>query len=98
MLAFKILIKIDIDFDYIFLGEKSYRNILIYDISYKTFMDEKPSGFKFENVDGFIQVYDGTRHLMLFIPERYDAIYDRAIYLISKKCNITCTLLIIILH
>ena len=52
------------------MGEKSYRNILIYDISYKTFMGEKKSGFKFEKVDGFIKVYDGARHLMLFIPER----------------------------
>ena len=33
---------IDIDFSDILLNEKSYENIFIYDISYKTFMGAKP--------------------------------------------------------
>ena len=32
---------------------------------------------RFNNVDGFLKVYDGARYLVLFSPERYDAIYDR---------------------
>ena len=33
---------VDIDFSDILLNEKSYESILVYDISYKTFMDAKP--------------------------------------------------------
>ena len=40
---FDDMIKIeDFDFDYISLDEKSYENILVYSISYKTLIDEKP--------------------------------------------------------
>ena len=34
----------------------------------------------FDKVNGFIKVYDGSRYLVLFGPERYDAIYDRIKY------------------
>ena len=37
----------DIDFDNVLLDEKSYEIILIYDISYKTFMVVKPLGIWF---------------------------------------------------
>ena len=40
---FDDMIKIeDFDFDYISLDEKSYENILVYSISYKTLIGEKP--------------------------------------------------------
>ena len=69
--------------------ENSYENILICDISYKTFMGVNASHIRYNKVDGFIKIYDGTRYLVLFGPERYDAIYDRIACLISEKCGIT---------
>ena len=47
------------DFDFnILLEEKSYKNsyetILIYDISYKTFIGAKPLRIRFDKDDGFI--------------------------------------------
>ena len=56
---------------------------MVYDISYKSL------GFiqkiRFDKVDGFIRVYDGTIHVVLVGPEKYDTIYNRIRYLISKK-------------
>ena len=43
----------------------------------------KPLGIRFNKVDGFIRVYDGTS------PEKYDVISNRIRYLISLKCGIT---------
>ena len=43
---------------------------------------------RFNNVDGFLKVYDGARYLVLFSPERYDAIYDRIWYFISEKIGV----------
>ena len=43
----------------------------------------------FDKVDGFITVYDGTRYLVLFGPEKNDAICNRIRYLISQKSGIT---------
>ena len=60
---------IDINSDNILFDEKSYRtyeNILIYDISYKTFMGAKPLRIRFDEIDGFIKIYDGIRYLVLF--------------------------------
>ena len=44
---------------------------------------------RFYKIDGFIRIYDGTRHLTLFDSEKYGAIYDRIRYLISLKSGIT---------
>ena len=44
---------------------------------------------RFDKIDGFIRVYDGTRYLTLFGSEGYDSIYDKIIYLISVKTAIT---------
>ena len=74
---------IDIDFSDILLNEKSYENILIYDISYKTFMVAKSLRIWFDKIDEFIRICDGIRYLVLFAPERYIAIYERINYLIS---------------
>ena len=43
---------------------------MIYDISYKAFMGAKPLQIRFDKIDGFIEIYDGTRYLVLFRPER----------------------------
>ena len=72
----------------ILLEKKSFKDILIHDISYKTFMGSKPLRIRFDEIDGF---YDGIRHLVLFGHLRYDEIYDRYLirYLISEKSSIT---------
>ena len=87
----------DIDFDNSLLDEKSYENVLIYDISYKTFMDAKPLCIRFDKVYGVIKIYDGARYLKLFGPKMYNAIYDRINYLKMKKVILN-TLLTIILQ
>ena len=79
----------DFDLDNILIDEKSHENILIYDISYKTLIGSKPLRIRFDKIDGFIRIYDGTRYLTLFGSEKCDAIYDRIRYLISLKSGIT---------
>ena len=49
----------------------------------------KPLRSRFDKVGGFMRVYDITRYLVLFGPEKYDAIYNTCIYLISQKTGIT---------
>ena len=71
------------------IGEKSYKNILVYDISYKTLIVEKSLCIRFEKVDVFIRIYDGTRYLVLSCGEKYDFIYNRIRYLIGVKSDIT---------
>ena len=68
-------------FDYIMRVSDSDFDILIYDISYKTFMDVKPLYIRFDKINEFIKTYDGSRYLVLFGPERYNAIYDKIRYL-----------------
>ena len=48
----------------------------------------KPLRTRFDESDGFIRVYDGTRYLVLFCPEKYDVSYNRIRYLISQKGGI----------
>ena len=43
----------------------------------------------FDNVNRSIRVYDGTRDVVLFGTEKYDAIYNRIRYLISLKGDTT---------
>ena len=52
-------------------------------------MGAKPLRIRFDKIDEFIKIYDGTRYLVLFSPERYDRIYDRIRYLLSEKNDIT---------
>ena len=49
----------------IFLDEKLYKNILIYGISYKSFMGLKLLRICFNKIDGFLKIYDGIRYLVL---------------------------------
>ena len=36
--------------------------------------NSKPLRIKFNKIDGFIRIYDGTRYLVLFGSEKYDLI------------------------
>ena len=67
------------------MDEKSHGNIVIRDISYKTLIGAKPLCIRFDKIDEFTRVYDGTRYLVLFGSEKYDAIYNRVTYLIIYK-------------
>ena len=75
----------DFDFDNILLAEISYENILICDILRETLIGAKPLRIIFDKVDGFIGDYVGTKYLVLFGPEKYDAILDRIRYFIKLK-------------
>ena len=87
---FDEIIKIeDFDLDSILIDEKSYENILVYNILYKSLIDYKTLRIRLNKIDGFIRVYDGTRYLVLFGSEKYDSIYDRIRYLLSVKSGIT---------
>ena len=69
---FHVIIKIEgFVFDNILLNEKSYESILVFNISYKTFIGAKPLRIRFNKVDEFIRVYNGTRYLVLFGSEKY---------------------------
>ena len=52
---------------------------MIYDVSYKSLIGAKSLRIMFEKVDGLIRDYDGTKYLVLFGLEKYDAIYERII-------------------
>ena len=85
---FNSIVKLeDFDLGNISLGKKSHRNILIYDISYKTLIDSKPLRIRFDIINEFIRIYNGTRYLTLFGSEKYDAIYNRI--RLSLKSGIT---------
>ena len=74
---FSDIIKLeDFDLDNTLIDEKSHKNILIYDISYETLIDPKHLGIRFDKMDRFIRIYDGTRYLKLFGSEKCDAIYN----------------------
>ena len=82
---------IDIDFD-ILLDKKPYKtyeNILIYDIPYKTFMGAKLLRIMVDEIDGFIKIYYRIKYLVLFGSGQYDEIYNTIRYLISEKSGIT---------
>ena len=88
---FNVIIKFeDLDFGNILVGEKSHKNILISDISYNTLIAAKPLHIRFNQVDGFIRVYDRNRYLVLFSLEKHDVIYNRIKFLIVVKSGITC--------
>ena len=78
----------DFHFD-ILVNKKSYKNILVYNISHKTLIGGRPLYIRFDKIDEFIRVYDGTRYLVIFGAEKYDAVYNRIIYLIEVKSGVT---------
>ena len=79
----------DFDLDDILIDETSYEDILVYNISYKTLIGAKPLCIRFNKIDGFVRVYDGTRYLVLFGVEKYDFIYNKIRYLIGEKISIS---------
>ena len=58
----------------ILLEKKPYKNVLIYDISDKALIRAKPLRIRLNKVDRFIRIYDRTRYLVLFGPEKYGTI------------------------
>ena len=68
------------------IKRKSYENILIYNISYKTLIGAKPLPIRFDKIDGFIRVYNGTRYLIIFGAE--NRIYNKIRYLIGVQSGV----------
>ena len=62
---------------------------MVYNISHKTLTGEKPLRIRLEKLIGFIRVYGGIVYLVLFGPEKYNAIYKRILYHRSQKSCIT---------
>ena len=56
---------------------------------HKTLVGAKPLRIWFDKVFGFNRVYGGTKYLVLFGPEKYDAIHNTIGYLIIQKSGIT---------
>ena len=54
IVRFIISMSHDLDFDNILIKERSYKNILAYSISYKTFIEAKRLRIRFDNVDEII--------------------------------------------
>ena len=52
-------------------------------------MGEKPLRINFNEINGFIKAYDGIIYLVIFNYWLYNEIYNRIIYLISEKSDIT---------
>ena len=44
---------------------------------------------RFDKIDGFVRVYDGSRYLVLFGPEKYDLIYKRIRCLVGVNSGVT---------
>ena len=61
----------------------------------QTLTGGKPLLNRFNKIDGFIRIYDGTRYLILFGPEKYDAIYEKVRFLTGQKTGTTYVFLII---
>ena len=47
----------------------------------------KPLSIRLDKKDGINRVYNETRYLVSFGPEKYDDIYNRIRYLISQKSD-----------
>ena len=62
---------------------------MVYDISYKILIGEKPLSIRFDRLNRVIGVDDGTRYLVLFSCEKYYANYNRIKYLTNQKSGIT---------
>ena len=54
----------DCYFHNILIDEKSYKNILIYDILYKTLIVAKQLPIRFDKIDIFIRIDDRNRYLV----------------------------------
>ena len=79
----------DFDLDNTLINDKSYENISVYNISHRTQIGTKPL-LRFNEIDGFNRVYDGTRYLVLFAAEKVGFTYNRIRYLMAVKNGMTC--------
>ena len=52
----------DFDLDNALIDKIWNESILIYKISYKTLIDPKPLRIRFDKIDGFVRICDGTRY------------------------------------
>ena len=79
----------DIHSVHIFLDKKSYetyKNVLLYNISFKTSTDPKPLRIRFHKIDRFIRVLDfEIKHFVLFDYRLSDKLYDKIKYLVREK-------------
>ena len=64
------------------------KNILVYNILYKTLIGAKPLHTRFDKIDGFTRVYDSSRYLAMFGGEKYGFLYNRIKYFIWVKSGI----------
>ena len=79
----------DLDLGNILLNKKSYKNVLSYDLAYKTSYGSKPLHIIFDKVDSSLGKYDETKYLALFhSDEKYEIISDRIRYLMMLESNI----------
>ena len=51
-------------------------------------MGEKPLRIRFDQINGFIKVYDGIRYLVIFDYWSYDENYNRIRFFISEERGI----------
>ena len=58
------------DIDNTLTDEKSHKNILIYDISYKNLIGPKPLRIRFGEIGWLIKILDRIRYLTLFGSEK----------------------------
>ena len=56
--------------------KKSFKNILVYNISNKNLI-AKPLRIRFDKTDGFIRTYDGKKCLVSYGSKKYDSMYNR---------------------
>ena len=56
-------------------SKNSWKCFYLWHFTKVLFMGAKPLHIGFNKIDGFIKIYDGTRYLVLFGHERYDAIF-----------------------
>ena len=67
-----------ISFSDILLNKKSYENISVYSISFKTPTSPKPLRIRFDKIDGFITSLVGKiKHLVLFDYGLFDKICNK---------------------
>ena len=66
IIIISMTIKIEkFNLDKILIDGKLYESILVYNISYKNLI-AKHLLIRFDKINGFIKVYDGSRYLVLF--------------------------------
>ena len=59
-------------------------------------MGARPLCIRFDKIDGFIKIYNGTRYLVLFAPRICDTIYDKIRDLIIDKMALGLVLVMIL--